>query len=99
MTNRSTDGGPWTRLEGTSNVTALTIVDDAGTSLIALHAAAEDRSWIVRAGADGVARIVAEIGGETDEGDDPRVFDLAWDEREGIAWAVGPFGLAVLRPR
>ena len=93
------DGGAWTRLEGTSGVTALTLLDDGGTTLVALHAPAEDRSWIARAGADGVARIVVELGGEADEGDDPRVTDLAWSDASRTAWAVGPFGVALLRPR
>ncbi len=93
------DGGPWERLEGTGSVTALTLLDDDGTTLVALHAAAEDRSWIARAGADGIARIVVEIGGEADEGDDPRVLDLAWSDASRLAWAVGPFGVAILRPR
>ena len=93
------DGGPWERLEGTGSVTAVTLLGDDGTTLVALHAAAEDRSWIARAGADGVARIVVEIGGEVDEGDDPRVLDLAWSDASRVAWAVGPFGVAILRPR
>ena len=93
------DGGPWERLEGTGSVTAVTRLGDDGTTLVALHAAAEDRSWIARAGADGVARIVVEIGGEVDEGDDPRVLDLAWSDASRVAWAVGPFGVAILRPR
>jgi hypothetical protein len=95
---RSEGGGPWTRLEGTSGVTALTLLDDDGTTLVALHAPSEDRSWIARAGADGVARIVIELGGEGDEGDDPRVLDLAWSDASRMAWAVGPFGVALLRP-
>ncbi len=96
---RGVSGGAWERLEGTATVTALALVDDVGTTLVALHAAAEDRAWIARVGADKRARIVAEIGGESDEGEDPRVFDLAWNDAAGVAWAVGPFGLAALRPR
>jgi hypothetical protein len=96
---RSIRGGPWERLEGTSNVTALAILDDEGTVLAALHVAAEDRTWVVRVGADKVARIVAELGGDADEGEEPRVLDLAWDDAAKVAWVVGPFGLAVLRPR
>lgn len=90
------DGGAWTRLEGTAGVTAVTLLDDDGTTLLALHAPAEDRSWIARGGVDGVARIVVELGGE---GDDPRVFDLAWSDAHRVAWACGPFGVAIFRPR
>jgi hypothetical protein len=96
---RARDGGAWERVEGTSNATAMALVDDAGTAIVALHSVAEDRAWIARAAADNVARIVAEIGGDADDGEDPRVLDLAWDDRERLAWAVGPFGLAVLRSR
>ncbi len=95
---RST-GGEWERLAGTGSVTALTLLDDDGTTLVALQATDEERSWIARAGSDGVARIVVELGGEGGDDGDPRVLDLAWRDDARIAWAVGAFGVAVLRPR
>jgi hypothetical protein len=96
---RSIRGGAWERIDATTNVTALALIDDQGSAVLALHSAAEDRAWIARAGASDGARIVAEIGGEADQEDDPRVLDLAWDDATRILWAVGPFGVAVLRPR
>jgi hypothetical protein len=96
---RAGASGPWERIDGTSSVTAIALLDDAGTLLAALHRPAEGRAFLVRVGADKVARIVAEIGGDADEGEDPRVLDLVWDDATKIAWAVGPFGLAALRPR
>jgi hypothetical protein len=96
---RAKDGGAWERIEGTTNVTALALLDDAGSAVVALHSAVEDRAWIARAAAGDAARIVAELGGDADQDEDPRVLELAWDERAKMLWAVGPFGVAVLRPR
>ena len=94
---RALDGVAWSRIEGTASTTALAFVDDAGTLLVALYSPAEERTWLVRVGADGVAHTVAELGGDDTDDLDVRVHAIAWDEPRRIAWVAGAFGIAGFR--
>ena len=87
----------WSRIDGTASATAMAFVDDAGTLLVALHSETEERAWLVRVDAAGVAGIVAELGGDDGEDLDVRVTAIAWDDAKRTAWVAGAFGIAAFR--
>jgi len=70
-----------------------------GTSplvFVALAEAATDRVSIVRINAEsGMARVIVELTGETDDEDVEavRVAALAWDDASGRLWVAGSFGV------
>ena len=111
---RSVDGGSWSHLAGTEAVTAMAILDGAGTLAVALHGRApggssesEPQTTLVRVGADGEPKVVAVLGDRGERGDsssvavdeEPGVLAMAVDDEHQVVWVAGGFGVAAFQPK
>ncbi|MFO0677744.1 MAG: hypothetical protein U0169_14505 [Polyangiaceae bacterium] len=95
---RALDGQDFTCLEGTKTATALAMLSNDGTLIVALGNADDEASHLVRFDAHGTARIVAELGPESKEDETVGpTFDLAWDPESAVLWAAGRYGLVAVR--
>ncbi len=99
---RTLGDGPLVALESTAGATAFTLLED-GTVIAAVEGDG-DRSLLVSVSVEGSCSIVADVSVEwDDEGDgDTRsgaVEALVADERAGLVWVGGAFGLLAFRRR
>jgi hypothetical protein len=111
------DGRLWWRGVGTGWASALlpreacaAVVVDAGARpfvVVAVYVESEDRSYLVRLGADGTARLVGDLTPDvvdptSSTGDETegmgKVAAIAWDPHRGWLWVAGRFGLQAWRP-
>jgi hypothetical protein len=81
-------------------VTALVIVDDAGTLVAATYSAGDDTTALVRVDQAGQASVVARVGPASGDAEaDGRVRAMAFDEAHGVVWVAGGFGVAAFAVR
>jgi hypothetical protein len=95
---RALGDGSLVPLESTAAATAFTLLED-GTVIAAIEAEGE-RSQLVRVSVEGTCTIVADVSMECDDeaqGGSATVEALAADERAGLIWAGGAFGLLAFR--
>jgi len=85
---RSIAGGPWERVPGTGDATAMTFIDDAGTLLVALRDPSEERAFVIRAPRDDAPRIVAEVGEEERDATTAAAADAPADHEAGARGAA-----------
>jgi hypothetical protein len=90
--------GGWMPFEWEGRVTALVLVDDAGTLIASTYMEADDTSALVRLDSAGNASVVARIGASDPESDG-RVVAMAHDEARGVVWVGGGFGVAAFATR
>ena len=87
--------GAWQRLAWEGRVTALGLVDAAGTLVAATYSEPDDTTGLVRIDAAGRASVVARLGAARDDADaDGRTLAIACDEPLGVVWVAGGFGVA-----
>jgi hypothetical protein len=97
---RSLGDGPLVPLESTAGATAFTLLED-GTVIAAIEGE-NDRSQLVSVSVQGTCTIVADVSMECDDeahGGGAAVEALVADERAGLIWAGGAFGLLAFRRR
>jgi hypothetical protein len=98
---RSIDGGVWSRLPGTQQVTALAMLDATGSVVVAVQGAGREREEegsavrLLCFGADGEPRTVA----AWDEPNDVAITGIEVDDAHEVVWVGGGFGVAVFQPR
>jgi hypothetical protein len=91
-------GRGWMPFEWEGRVTALVLVDDAGTLVASTYVDADDTTALVRLDPGGNASVVARIG-PSDPESDGRVVAMAHDEARGVVWVAGGFGVAAFATR
>ncbi len=97
---RRAPDGAWRWFTWGGSVTALVLLDDAGTVLAATYSEADDTTGLVRLDAAGHASIVARIGASPEDVEsDGRVLAMAFDEPRGVVWVAGGFGLLAFAVR
>jgi hypothetical protein len=96
---RALEGAGWSRIAGTEAVTAVALLDDAGTMVVAVAGAdgGERQSSLLRVGADGDPKVVA-VWDDRPEGDAGAVA-IAVDEAHQVVWVGGGFGVMAFQPR
>ncbi len=111
---RSLDGGVWSRVAGMSLVTAIAMLDTAGTLVVALAPGSVETDGqsavlhLARVGADGEPKVVA-VWEERSEGAtrepgeagdlEGGVTAIAVDQAHEVVWVAGGFGVAAFQPR
>lgn len=91
---RTLGDGPLVPLESTEGAMAFTLLED-GTVIAAIESEG-DRSQLVSVSVEGTCTIVADVSMECDDesqGGSPAVEALVADERAGLVWVGGAFGL------
>jgi hypothetical protein len=88
---------------------AITLLDEAGSLLVAAYRDTDDTTALLRVSPEGDAEIVADVSGTdwhgtesatpTDDDADGRVRALVRDDAHGVVWACGGFGVLALEPR
>ena len=92
--------GQWKRLGWEGRVTALAMVDDAGTLVATTYSEADDSTGVVRVDPLGLASVVARLGAARDDADaDGRAIAVAFDDPRGVLWVAGGFGVAAFAVR
>ncbi len=106
---RSSAATGWARVLLPREACAAAVVD-AGVGafvVVAVYVESEDRSYLVRLGTDGTARLVGDLTPDvvdpaSSSGDETegmgRVAAIAWDPHRGWLWVAGRFGLQAWRP-
>ncbi|HEY6558147.1 MAG TPA: hypothetical protein VI072_12770 [Polyangiaceae bacterium] len=103
-------GKSFSLVAGTSNASAWTAGEHAGSTTLWLSVVEEStsRSWILRV-TRGLAERVAELGGRAPAGpgrapegveessDNVRISALCWDDASSLLWGVGGFGIVSWR--
>ena len=93
-------GGEWTVHPWAGIVTAIVLLDDAGTLLAATYSDMDDSTALVRLDAGGHAAVVARLGASRNSAEsDGRVLSMAHDEARGVVWLAGGFGVATFAVR
>jgi hypothetical protein len=92
--------GQWKRLAWEGRVTALAMVDEAGTLVATTYSEADDSTGLVRVDTVGFASVVAKLGAVRDDADaDGRAVAVAFDDPRGVLWVAGGFGVAAFAVR
>lgn len=99
----SRNGGALELVSGCAGTVAVAFAgDDESAPLVAaVYREAEDRTYIVRVSPEGMAEVVADLGGveaeDEDEGQSLGCANaLAWDAARKVLWVAGAFGLVAL---
>jgi hypothetical protein len=96
---RQVDGG-WKRFGWEGRVTALAMIDDAGTVVAATYSESDDSTGLVRVDSAGALSVVARLGAARDDADaDGRAVAMAYDDPRGVVWVAGGFGVAAFTVR
>jgi hypothetical protein len=96
---RQVDGG-WKRSGWEGRVTALAMIDDAGTVVAATYSEGDDSTGLVRVDSAGALSVVARLGAARDDADaDGRAVAMAYDDPRGVVWVAGGFGVAAFTVR
>jgi len=95
---RALDGAAWSRLPGTSAVTAIAMLDAEGALVAALNGGEGDpQCSLLRVGADARPEVVA-VWEERSDGE-AGVTAIAVDDAHQVVWVGGGFGVAAFQPR
>jgi hypothetical protein len=85
----------WRRFAWEGRVTALAMVDEAGTVVAATYSEADDATGLVRVDPSGVVSVVGKLGAARDDAEsDGRPVAVACDDARGVIWVAGGFGVA-----
>ncbi|HEX3771429.1 MAG TPA: hypothetical protein VHV30_11210 [Polyangiaceae bacterium] len=96
---RQLEGG-WRRVTWEGRATALAMIDDAGTVVVATYSESDDATGLVRVGGAGETSVVAKLGPARDDAEsDGRAVAMAYDEPRGVVWVAGGFGVAAFTVR
>lgn len=100
----SRDGSSFELVPGCAGTVAVAFAGegDEAPLVAAVYREAEDRTFLVRLSAEGLAEVVAELGPSeaANEDDEPeplgRANALAWDAERKVLWVAGAFGIVAL---